>query len=192
MITSRRQGQPDPQRRRLLWGFAGTAACLGFTPAGRALASVSPASPRSLSLLHTHTAESLSVGYFDGAAYCPDALSTLDNFLRDFRTGEATQMDRRLFDGLHALRALADHDATFEVISAYRAPATNQLLADRSAGVARRSLHMQGSAIDIRLTGFSTRKLFEHARQLGLGGVGLYLKSDFIHLDTGRVRFWTG
>jgi uncharacterized protein YcbK (DUF882 family) len=192
MALYRDQEKHDPRRRRLLWGLAGTAACLSFAPVGRALASVSPASPRSLSLLHTHTAESLKVGYFDGTTYCPDALSTLDNFLRDFRTGEATQMDRRLFDGLHALRALADRDATFEVISAYRSPATNQMLAGRSAGVARRSLHMQGNAIDVRLTGFSTRKLFEHARQLGLGGAGLYLKSDFIHLDTGRVRFWTG
>lgn len=161
-------------------------------PYGRALASVIPSSARRLSLLHTHTAESLDVAFFDGAAYCPDALSTLDGFLRDFRTGEATRMDRRLFDGLHALRALANHDAHFEVISAYRSPATNEMLAGRSSGVAKRSLHMQGSAIDVRLTGFRTRKLFDYARQLGLGGVGLYVKSDFIHLDTGRARFWTG
>lgn len=159
---------------------------------GRAFASVIGSPARRLSLLHTHTAESLDVAFFDGAAYCPDALATLDGFLRDFRTGEATRMDRRLFDGLHALRTLADHAAPFEIISAYRSPATNEMLAGRSSGVARRSLHMQGSAIDVRLSGYSTRKLFDHARQLGLGGVGLYLKSDFIHLDTGRVRFWTG
>ena len=180
------------QRRAVLSGLAGAAASLLLAPAGRALGSVVESPARRLSLLHTHTSESLDVAFFDGAAYCPDALSTLDGFLRDFRTGEATRMDRRLFDGLHSLTTLADHAAPFEVISAYRSPATNQMLAGRSTGVARRSLHMEGSAIDVRLSGYPTRKLFDHARQLGLGGVGLYLKSDFIHLDTGRVRFWTG
>ena len=192
MNKDREVSPSNYQRRKLLFGLAGAAASLAWLPPGPALAAVTQVSPRRLSLLHTHTAESLDVAYFDGSAYCRDSLSTLDIFLRDFRTGEATKMDRRLFDGLHALRVLADRDATFEVISAYRSPATNQMLAGQSSGVARRSLHMQGSAIDVRLTGFSTRRLFEHARQLGLGGVGLYVKSDFIHLDTGRLRFWTG
>lgn len=192
MEGSRTGSPPNRLRRAVLSGLAGAAASLVCVPSGRALASVAESSSRTLSLLHTHTAEALDVAFFDGAAYCPDALSTLDSFLRDFRTGEVTRMDRRLFDGLHALRTLADHAAPFEVISAYRSPATNQMLSGQSTGVARRSLHMQGSAIDIRLSGYSTRKLFDHARQLGLGGVGLYVKSDFIHLDTGRVRFWTG
>ncbi|MBS0399474.1 MAG: DUF882 domain-containing protein, partial [Proteobacteria bacterium] len=99
-------------------------------------------------------------------------------------------MDAGLFDLLWDLRAAADRDATFEIISAYRSPATNAMLHRRSSGVAEHSQHLLGKAIDIRIRGFSTSRLAELARGLKRGGVGYYARSDFVHVDTGRVRYW--
>jgi len=78
----------------------------------------------------------------------------------------------------------------FEIISAYRSPKTNAKLRNKSNGVAKRSLHMQGKAIDIRLKGLNTKTLRDEAIAMKVGGVGYYRRSDFIHLDTGRVRYW--
>jgi uncharacterized protein YcbK (DUF882 family) len=64
------------------------------------------------------------------------------------------------------------------------------MLNARSSGVATRSLHMDGKAIDIRLPGFQTKKLQRLAMSLKRGGVGYYAASDFVHVDTGRVRYW--
>ncbi len=101
-------------------------------------------------------------------------------------------MDAGLLDILHQLQVLADRDSTFEVISAYRSPQTNANLSSNSSGVAKRSLHMEGKAIDVRLSGFSTKKLQQLALSNQYGGVGFYAKSDFVHLDTGRIRAWVG
>jgi uncharacterized protein YcbK (DUF882 family) len=132
----------------------------------------------------------LTAAYFDGEAYDSAVLGTVDHLLRDFRTGDVHAIDPPLLDLLHALRARADHDAPFEIISGYRSPATNAMLHRNSRGVAEHSQHMLGKAIDVRLTGFNTRTLSEHARALAGGGVGFYAKSDFVHIDTGPVRFW--
>ncbi len=76
------------------------------------------------------------------------------------------------------------------MISGYRSPSTNAALRSRSSGVAEHSLHMQGRAIDIRLRGFPTAILRDLAIALKRGGVGFYPVSDFVHVDTGRVRVW--
>ena len=78
----------------------------------------------------------------------------------------------------------------FEIISGYRSAASNAMLRRASTGVAKRSLHTQGRAIDVRLTDIDTARLRDAALALELGGVGYYRKSDFVHLDTGRVRSW--
>ena len=140
--------------------------------------------------MHTHTGEALTARYFDGRHYDAAALSDVNHLLRDFRTGDSKRMDPALLDILWALQSLADHADTFEIISGYRSPVTNAMLHRRSHGVAEHSQHMLGKAIDLRLTGYSTRRLGEHARTLARGGVGYYAASDFVHVDTGRVRFW--
>ena len=94
--------------------------------------------------------------------------------LRDFRTGDIAPIDARLLDLLHALRRRLDTNAPFHVISAYRSPATNAMLAANSGGVAKKSLHMQGMAIDIRLPGRELRDVQRAARALQRGGVGYY------------------
>jgi uncharacterized protein YcbK (DUF882 family) len=144
---------------------------------------------RSLSFRHLHTHETLQVTYFEDGEYLPDALARIDHLLRDFRTGDVAAIDRSLLDMLHRVAEVCAR-STFEIISAYRSPATNAALADKSSGVSRNSLHLEGRAIDVRLEGYDTRRLREACAALALGGVGYYPASDFVHLDTGRVRTW--
>jgi uncharacterized protein YcbK (DUF882 family) len=145
---------------------------------------------RSLSFYHTHTGERLDIIYGWPGLYDPIALEEINHFLRDFRTGEVHPIDPKLLDTLCAIRQKFGGQGTFEVISGYRSPKTNRQLRRRSSGVAKHSLHMDGKAIDIRLKGVLTRKIQQCALGMKCGGVGFYAKSDFVHLDTGRVRFW--
>jgi len=146
--------------------------------------------PRQLSFYHTHTDEKLSLVYFADGTYVRDSLLELDHFLRDHRTGDAEKIDPALFDVLHTVGALTGSRGIFEVISGYRSPATNDMLRSAGGGVAKKSLHMQGKAIDVRLTDVETSELRARAMELARGGVGYYQRSNFIHLDTGRVRSW--
>jgi uncharacterized protein YcbK (DUF882 family) len=145
---------------------------------------------RALKFTHTHTGERLAVEYFDAGAYLPDALSTINHFLRDFRTGDVHDIDADLLDLLHRLAGMTDTSRPYQVISGYRSPATNDMLRHHSEGVAAGSLHMKGQAIDIRLADVPLGKLREAALAAGRGGVGFYPASDFVHVDTGRVRHW--
>jgi len=144
-----------------------------------------------LRLYHTHSQQHLDVVYRQGAEYVPDALSKLDTFLRDSRTGDVHHFDPRLFDLLAELTAASGRpDAEIHIICGYRSPATNEFLRTHTSGVAKSSLHMQAEAIDIRLPGLKTSLLRDIALGLGRGGVGYYPASDFIHVDVGRVRRW--
>jgi uncharacterized protein YcbK (DUF882 family) len=146
---------------------------------------------RTLCLRHLHTDERLQVTYRIGDHYQRDALNQLNRFLRDFRTGEVMVMDPRLFDLLYDLQYRAGHpQSEFEIFSAYRSPRTNAMLRRTSGGVARRSLHMSGKALDIRLNGCSNRTIRDSAIAMHRGGVGYYPRSSFVHLDTGPVRTW--
>jgi uncharacterized protein YcbK (DUF882 family) len=173
-------------RRRFL-GCAGTVAA-GLLAAPRpALAAVSE---RRLSFLHTHTREELSISYASMVGYRPEALTRIDQFLRDFRTGDVHVIDPGLLDLLNDLSALAGTGEPFHVISGYRSPRTNAMLRGRSEGVARYSLHMDGRAIDVRLPDVPLRQLRDAAVALARGGVGYYPGPKFVHVDTGRVRTW--
>lgn len=145
---------------------------------------------RRLHFHHTHTGESLQVTYYRDGAYQEDALEALDRFLADWRTGEGRKIDRQLFDILWNIQESTPNNGVYEIISAYRSPATNAMLRERSSGVARNSQHLHGKAIDVRLRGLDTRHLRDTALQLRQGGVGYYARSDFVHVDTGRVRSW--
>jgi uncharacterized protein YcbK (DUF882 family) len=174
------------QRRHfLLGGLAALAAAPGLVHA-----KVDP-EPRHLFLYHTHTDEALDIVYRRGEAMSRPALKRLNHFLRDFRTEEVTSIDPRLFDLLYDLKhRLGRADSVFEIISAYRSPTTNAMLRKHSNGVAKRSLHLDGKALDVRLRGAPTAKLRDVAMDLRRGGVGYYRRSNFVHLDTGRVRSW--
>lgn len=165
---------------------------LAFAPLGPVLAGSAPAAAtqeRALAFQHTHTGERLRVVYYARGGYLPDALGSVDRLLRDFRTGDQHPIDPRLLDTLCALGAACGGGA-FEIISGYRSPGTNAMLRRASTGVAQASLHTTGRAIDVRLVGTATARLRDAAIALGHGGVGYYPGSDFVHLDTGRVRTW--
>jgi uncharacterized protein YcbK (DUF882 family) len=154
-----------------------------------ALASVPDA--RGLALVHTHTHEKIDLVYADGERYLPEALGSLNRFLRDHYTGDVGLMDPQIFDLLHRVQQVLGSRRAFEVISGYRCPATNtHLRQTRSGGVARHSLHMEGRAIDVRLPGVPLADLHQAALSLRAGGVGFYSREQFVHLDTGRVRNW--
>jgi uncharacterized protein YcbK (DUF882 family) len=145
---------------------------------------------RALSFYHTHTHESLDIVYYENGDYVDSSFAQINEFLKDFRTGDVTEMEPALFDILFDLRRDLGSDAAYEVISAYRSPATNEMLRANGSGVARQSQHLLGTAIDVRLRGTRTSELRDKAWEMQRGGVGYYEKSDFVHIDTGRVRRW--
>lgn len=144
-----------------------------------------------LHLYQVHTRERLKIVYRSGDRYDPEALARIDQYLRDYRTGDVREYDPRVLDLLHDLVvSLGRPDIEIDVLCAYRTPRTNEYLRSHGHGVAQHSLHMQAMAIDIRIPGVSTTKLRDAALALQRGGVGYYASSDFVHVDVGRVRRW--
>jgi uncharacterized protein YcbK (DUF882 family) len=155
-----------------------------------AFALVAPVRDRALSFYNTHTGEKLSATFWSGGNYLDDGIEEISWVLRDHRAGTAHPVDTRLLDLLFQLQAKVERPGEFQVISGYRSPETNKMLNQKSSKVARRSYHMLGKAIDVRMPGFDTRQLSKAAISLKSGGVGYYANSDFIHLDVGPVRKW--
>lgn len=147
---------------------------------------------RALHFYHTHTGKSLDIVYYQNGVYDQAALQTLNNYLADFRSKEVYEFDPQVFDFLVELADAVDNpDGTYEIISAFRSPETNDMLREKgSGGVAKKSQHMLGKAMDVRLRGTDTKLLRDTAVELQLGGVGYYKKLDFVHVDKGRVRTW--
>jgi len=180
------------QRRKFLTAASGLAALSGFPMIARATTFGSFAA-RDLSLDHTHTREQIELIFAKGRTYVPEALTDLNHFLRDHYSGDVGEMDPALYDIMHALRASLQARAPCHIISGYRSPRTNERLrTTRGGGVARRSLHMDGKAVDLRIPGVPLKELRDAALELGRGGVGYYPGSNFVHVDTGRVRAWSG
>lgn len=145
---------------------------------------------RALALHNLHTGERVRATYWSDGRYLAAGQREIDWVLRDFRADEVHHIDPAVLDMLHALQRRLEQSSPFEIISGYRSPRTNALLAARSEGVAKHSLHMQGMAVDIRMASVPLLTLHRAAMSLRAGGVGLYRSSDFIHVDVGRVRYW--
>jgi uncharacterized protein YcbK (DUF882 family) len=160
------------------------------------MASVTPpetvraADARQLSFYHTHTRLSLDVVYYANGEYVDSALDEINRFLKDFRTGDVSEINPDLLDLLHDVRNELGSEQPYEVISAYRSPQTNEMLRATTSGVAKKSQHLKGNAIDVRLRGVHTTKLRATALRMERGGVGFYPRSDFVHMDMGPVRQW--
>jgi uncharacterized protein YcbK (DUF882 family) len=167
---------------------------LFFSVCAATFAGGSPVQPEQayrLRLYHLHTNESIDVVYRIGDTYVPSAIDQLDHFLRDHRTGDVIELDRRVFDLLHDLTAAAGRpDSVIDIVCGYRTPWSNEFLRRTTQGVASHSLHMEGEAIDIRMPGVSTSRLRDVALSLHRGGVGYYPESQFVHVDVGRIRRW--
>lgn len=183
--------------RRNFLGIGAVAAAGALLPAriveAGAAAAVSTAPDRTLSFFHTHTSERLTTAYCCNGEYVSKELAGINHLLRDFRVNEIKPIDPRLLDLLFELNNQLGSDQPFHVISGYRTSQTNAMLHERSgaqSGVATHSLHMEGKAIDIRVPGIKLEHLRDTAKALRVGGVGYYPASNFVHVDTGRVRYW--
>jgi uncharacterized protein YcbK (DUF882 family) len=190
--------------RRNLLKFAGGAVLNGALVVGGTTAILRPAlattpapvvparatDVRLLSFVNTHTGDTFADAYWEAGNYVPDAMAAINHVMRDHRSGEVHAIEPALLDQLHRLKGQVEASSAFQIISGYRSPATNAALHEASNGVATRSLHMQGKAIDIRVSGVDTARLRDAAIAMQAGGVGYYQASDFIHVDTGRVRRW--
>ncbi len=144
-----------------------------------------------LQLYNTHTNEKIDIVYRRGDQYVQSALAKLDYFLRDHNTNEVRHFDPRLYDILSDLTASVGHPGgEIDIVCGFRTTSTNAALRAHTNGVAKNSLHIQAEAIDLRMPGVNTLKLRKAALALARGGVGYYPHSDFIHVDTGRVRQW--
>jgi uncharacterized protein YcbK (DUF882 family) len=150
------------------------------------------AAQKRIALLNLHTGERLDIEYFRDGAYVTQALSAIDVLLRDFRTGERHAIDPGLMDYLVQVAHTVGVEPAFSVISGYRSGQTNARLREQGRGVARHSLHVEGRAIDVRISGVDCADLATRALGLKCGGVGYYRASDFVHLDTGAFRTWKG
>ena len=182
---------PDLKRRQILKaGVLGSLFCLCPMQA-LAQFSLTGVQERSLSLLNTHTGERLKeVVYWEKGDYILDALENLNHVLRDHRTNQVHPIDPMTLDLMAAISRKVGANQPFEIISGYRSPQTNKALNKQSRGVAKNSYHMQGKAVDLRLSGVPLRAVRKAALELRMGGVGYYAKSDFVHIDSGKVRSW--
>ena len=180
----KRPNTPQALRGSRYGGFAPSAAPPPPPP------QLDTTSPRSLSLVNVNSGETLSVTYWSDGTYRREALNQLNSFLRDNHDGARTEMDPLLFDVLWHTLQVTGFQGSVEVLSAYRSPTTNAWLASVSRGVARDSQHMNGNAMDVRFVGMPVFKIRQAARSLGMGGVGYYPRSGFVHLDTGPIRYW--
>jgi uncharacterized protein YcbK (DUF882 family) len=160
--------------------------------AAPAVVGVKSTNSRRLAFTCLHSGERLKADYWMDGKYVREELARIDKLLRDFRDGTVHPIEPKLLDFIHRLGQEVDAPAAFEVICGYRSSKTNEWLRRNTTGVAEHSLHMKGEAIDLCVPGRSLAKVHEAALKLRLGGVGYYPQSDFVHLDTGRVRQWTG
>jgi uncharacterized protein YcbK (DUF882 family) len=186
-------------RRRLLHdvfvaGAGLSFARLGFTQAPPERApEVAKLPERQIELFNTHTNETVSVVFRRGDEYDAAALAALKNVLRDHRNGQSHDMDAGLYEQLHDLAIAAGVEPRYEIISGYRSPESNDKMSSwPGSGVAKKSLHMQGRAMDVRLRKCSCETLRDLALAAKRGGVGYYQRSNFVHIDTGAFRTWVG
>ncbi|WP_041417602.1 DUF882 domain-containing protein [Shewanella woodyi] len=177
-----------PARRQLLLGLSGVA-MFSVIPS-KVQASRSTTGVRSLGFNNLHTGERGFGSYWIDGNYQEKTLSEFSHTLRDHRRNESAPMDKRLYDLLFKLKLSLNVEEDFNVISGYRSPQTNAMLASKNNGVAKKSYHMKGMAMDIALPNVNLSDLRDAAIELKLGGVGYYPRSGFIHVDTGPVRTW--
>lgn len=189
MITIADQNREQRAKQKPRWAWLAAAVLSLYAFAGIAPAE---AETRTLKLKFIHTGEKAEITFKRNGRYDQDGLRKLNQFLRDWRRNEPTKMDPRLFDTVwEAYRATGARDY-IHVVSAYRSPATNSMLRSRSKGVAKKSQHMLGKAMDFYIPGVPLKKLRDTGLKIQAGGVGYYPRSGspFVHFDVGNVRHW--
>ena len=176
-----------PERRRFL---RNTLLLAGGLVSAPAIATTRRTGERRIELHNLHTNERDKILFWSGGEYQEGGLRDLNHLLRDHRTGDVYKMDTALIDFVYDLDTQLGGHNRLEIISGYRSPKTNNALRSKSGGVAKRSFHMKGQAIDLRVPGVALTELKHTALNMKRGGFGFYPKSGFVHIDTGRVRSW--
>lgn len=185
----KRSSAVEISRRRFL-GMGAVAAAQLLVP-GIAMAGARVLIRRRILKFHNlHTGESLKAAYWENGKYVPEELERINYILRDFRANEVKPIDPALLDLLTNLQLKLGSSEPFQIISGYRSPLTNAMLHANSEGVASHSLHIEGKAIDICMEGRPLSLIRSAAWSLQGGGVGYYPRTGFVHVDTGRVRWW--
>jgi uncharacterized protein YcbK (DUF882 family) len=177
--------------RRQLLKYFGVTALAGSSPMLMAqVALLNVGAERRLRLHNLHTGERINEVFWAEGQYLSDGMQSINTLLRDHRCNQSTDMDKQLLNVLIQLQDKLGFSGEIEVISGYRSPQTNEMLRQQGSNVSQHSLHMKGKAMDISIPGYSVEDLFKSASHLQAGGVGKYPRSRFVHVDTGRVRYW--
>jgi|TARA_B110000116_G_scaffold228425_1_gene209783 uncharacterized protein YcbK (DUF882 family) len=177
-------------RRQLLKYFGATALAISSPLLLAQAPQLKVGTERRLRLHNLHTGEHINEVFWAEGQYLSDGLQSINALLRDHRCNQSTHMDKQLLNVLIQIQDKLGYSGEIEVISGYRSPQTNEMLRQQGGNVSQHSLHMKGKAIDIRIPGYSVKDLFKSASHLQAGGVGKYPHSSFVHVDTGRVRYW--
>jgi len=178
----------DATRRGFIHCGVSGLALLAASPALAAMPR--PRDMRELAFHNLHTDEKLRVTYWKNGHYDPAAMAKINHILRDHYSGDEYPMNVRLLDLLSDMQHHLHNDSAIEVISGYRSPQTNMMLASYSDGVAKHSYHTKGMAIDVRMQGTPLHKIYKTALDMRRGGVGYYPDSEFVHVDVGPLRRW--
>lgn len=176
------------QRRSFLKSSVALASALALPSLARA--AIAAPHERSLRFYNTHTGETLRTMFWAEGQFIPEALQDINHLLRDHRNDKVAAIDPELILLLDRVSSQFSNNEVIHVISGYRSPETNQMLHESTGGVAKHSMHMEGKAIDVRIPGRDLERLHKAALALKGGGVGYYPDSQFVHMDTGRVRHW--
>jgi uncharacterized protein YcbK (DUF882 family) len=176
------------QRRSFLKSSVALASALALPSLARA--AIAAPHERSLRFYNTHTGEILRTMFWAEGQFIPEALQDINHLLRDHRNDKVATIDPELILLLDRVSSQFSNNEVIHVISGYRSPETNQMLHESTGGVAKHSMHMEGKAIDVRIPGRDLERLHQAALALKGGGVGYYPDSQFVHMDTGRVRHW--
>lgn len=156
------------------------------------MASLSTSTPLSLRFRNINTGEQHSANFF-GGRLGPKDLNALNHLMRDRHTNQIKAIDPKLFVKLNQLQGrLGFRNAEILVLSGYRSAKTNAAMRRNHRGVASNSYHIRGQAVDFQVSGVALAKVRSAAISLNNGGVGYYPRSNFVHVDTGPVRTWTG
>lgn len=179
-------------RRALLRAFASTAIVAAPTYANAFGLLRGAGDIRRISMFSGRTGERVDTIYWIEGEYIAEALKEINFFMRDWRNGQTVSIDTQTVDLMAATHNLLDADYPYMMLSGYRSPQTNQMLRSRSRSVARNSLHMKGKAADLRIEGRTVAQIARAAQACGVGGVGKYARSNFVHMDSGPIRTWNG
>ncbi len=184
------KGTSGFSRRALLGVFAATAVTAAPTLSNAAGLLRGAGDVRRIRMYSGRTGERLDTIYWIDGEYIGEALREVSLFMRDWRNGQAVQIDSRTIDIMTAAHNLLDVNEPYMLLSGYRSPQTNNMLRSNSSGVARNSLHLRGQAADVHLDSRSVNQIARAAAACQAGGVGRYSGSSFVHMDCGNVRTW--